>query len=420
MSGPLLVLGAGEDQLPAYREARRRGLVTIAVDQRTDRPALAVADHFVKVSTRDPGAVAAALGPTVPDAVVSLASDACLRSWHTLSEHYGTRYRFPSRAADASEDKRTFHELAESLGLPRYRWAESDDPEQVTSQAGELRLPLVIKPVDSSGGKGAQLVTDPSRIAAAVRHAREFSYSGAVLAEEFVAGRNLTVEIFMRDGTAHFTAITEKRLTGGARMLIGGHTCPAPVELRTRAMLATVATRLSLAMGVTDGPVNYDVILTPDATPYVLEAGARLCGNGYPRLLRAVYGVDTVAALLSLALGEPFELVGRPARHGILHVITSPLGVPGELVASAGIDDVRRMPGVCDAELFLRPGDPVLPFTQSAHKVGYLIVTGDSPSQTEDRLVQALGTLRLTVVPVAGPQTGPEGELDAVDLDAVN
>ena len=422
MTGPLLVLGAGEDQLPAYREARRRGLTTIAVDQRSDRPALALADHFVQESTRDPEAVVAALGPMTPAAVVSLASDACLRSWHTLSERYGTAYRFPRRAADASEDKRTFHRVADSLGLPRYGWVQFDDLADLVSEASRLRLPVVVKPVDSSGGKGAQLITDARRIAPAAQYAATFSYSGAVLVEEFVAGRNLTIEIFMRDGTAHFTAITEKRLTGGARMLIGGHTCPAPLEDRTRARLTDVAVRLSLAIGVTDGPVNYDVILAPDGTPYVLEAGARLCGNGYPRLLQAVFGVDTVGAVMSLALGEPFEFASRAdrgGRHGILHVISSPLDVPGELVAPADLDEVRRLPGVRDAELFLRPGDEVLPFTQSAHKIGYLIVVGDSAAQAEHRLTRALSRLGLTVIAVQ-PRARVEGDLDALDVDTVD
>lgn len=422
MTGPLLVLGAGEDQLPAYREARRRGLATIAVDQRADRPALALADHFVQESTRDPEAVVAALGRTVPAAVVSLASDACLQSWHTLSEHYGTSYRFPRRAADASEDKRTFHRMADSLGLPRYGWVQSDNLGDLVSKASRLRLPLVVKPVDSSGGKGTRLITDAHRIAPAAQYAATFSYSGAVIAEEFVAGRNITIEIFMRDRTAHFTAITEKRLTGGARMLIGGHSCPAPLDEGTRAMLTDVAVRLSLAIGVTDGPVNYDVILAPDGTPYVLEAGARLCGNGYPRLLQAVYGVDTVGAVMSLALGEPFELADQAdshGRHGVLHVISSPLDVPGEIVAPAGVDEVRRLPGVRDAELFMRPGDEVLPFTQSAHKIGYLIVVGDSAAQAEHRLTRALSRLGLTVVAVE-PRAHPEGDLDALDVDTVD
>ena len=417
MTGELLVLGAGEDQLPIYREARRRGIRTIAVDQRSDRPAVALADRFLQVSTRDPAAIAEALGPTRPAGVVSCSSDACLHSWHALARRYGAPYRFPLRAADASADKGAFHALAGGLGLPRYGWVQSGEPARVTAGAHRLRLPLVVKPADASGSKGTLLVSEPHRIAGAVAHAREHSHTGTVVAEEFVTGRHLSIETFLSGGTALFTAISEQRLTGHPRLLIGGHTCPAALDPATSDRLTDLTTRLSLAMGMTDGPVNFDLVLTPDGTPYVLEAGARLGGNGYPRMTQAVYGVDTVAALVSLALGEPVRLAPAPTapRHGILHVIRSPLGVPGELVVPDGVDAVRGLPGVVDVELFARPGDQVLPFTQAAHKLGYLIVTGSSPEQAEDRLAGALGVLGLTVVQVTERSAAPEGELDAVN-----
>lgn len=405
----LLVLGAGEDQLPLYREARRRGIPTIAVDQRTDRPALALADRFLQVSTRSPDAIVSALG-TEPRGVVSCSSDACLHSWSELARRYRAPYRFPRRAADASADKGVFHALAAELGLARYGWVESADPSEVVAGALRLRLPLVVKPADASGSRGTVLVEHPDGIAAAVRQAREHSHSGTVVAEEFVTGRHLSVETFLLGGTVRFAAISEQRLTGHPRLLIGGHHCPAVLDPETRTRLIELTTRLSLAMGMTDGPVNFDLVLAADGTPYVLEAGARLGGNGYPRMVRAVYDVDTVAALVSLALGEPVDLSFEDAgpRHAILHVIRSPLDVPGELVAPAGVEEVLGLPGVVDAELFARPGDRVLPFTEAANKIGYLIVTGSSVPQAESRLAKALGVLAPTVLAL-------EGELDVVN-----
>ncbi len=416
MSGDLLVLGAGEDQLPLYREARARGLRTIAVDQRPDRPALALADRFLQTSTRDPDAIATALGAERPAAVLSCSSDACLHSWHALAHRYDAPYRYPLAAAEASADKGVFHRLAGRVGLPRYGWVSSADPDVVTAGARLLRLPLVIKPVDASGSKGTVLVSSADGIDAAVAQAREHSFSGAVVAEEFVTGRHLSVETFMSGGSAAFTAISEQRLTGHPQLLIGGHICPARLAPATRDRIAVLTARLSLAMGVTDGPVNYDLVLAPDRTVYVLEAGARLGGNGYPRMVRAAYGVDTVSALVSLALGEPFDLTpGREPRHAILHVIRSPLGVPGELVAPADLGEVRVLPGVADVELFARPGDPVQPFTQAAYKLGYLIVTGSTPDEAEDRLAVALGVLGPTVVPLTEGSAALEGELDVVN-----
>lgn len=396
---PLLVLGASEEQLPLYREARRRGLRTIAVDQRRDRPAIAVADAFMQVSTRDHQAIAAALDGVVPSAVVSGGSDASLMSWHELSALYQTPVRYPRKAAAASMDKAVFHEIVRRAGLAGYRWVRTTGADEGAAQAAGLDLPVVVKPADASGSKGTTLVTAWTELTSALAAAAAHSVSGAIMIEEFVAGRNLTVEVFLRRGSAIFSVITEKRLLPGPGFLIGGHTCPAVIGEQARHRVVETAVRLCEAMDLTDGPAHFDVILAADGTPYLLEVGARLCGNGYPRLMRAVYGVDTVAAQLDLVLGRPFDIRPERAGHGIIHVLTSPSGHEGVLADVKGLDKIRTLPGVADAEVVTPIGEVVRPFTDSGNKLGYVVVTGDTPAATEARLAAALDTLELDIMP---------------------
>jgi len=103
-------------------EARRRGITTIAVDQRQDRPALAYADEWLPVSTRDHDGIAAALGGRCPTAVVTAASDAGLWTWHELSRHYDLPYQYPAGPARVSLDKSAFNEVVRAAGVPGYRW----------------------------------------------------------------------------------------------------------------------------------------------------------------------------------------------------------------------------------------------------------------------------------------------------------
>lgn len=401
--GPLLVLGASEEQIPLYREARRRGLRTIAVDMRSDRPARPLADMFVQVSTRDHQAIVAALDGITPAAVVSGGSDACLLSWHELSRHYRTPFHYPRAAATASMDKVAFHEVVGRTGLRGYRWIRLHRPETGSGEeevrAAGLGFPVVVKPADASGSKGTTLVTEPAELATALKHAVTYSASGDVMVEEFLPGRNLTVEVFLRGGDAIFSVITEKRLLPGRSFLISGHTCPAPIEETARRRVVEAAVRLSAAMDLTDGPAHFDVVLAPDGIPYFLEVGARLCGNGYPRLMRAVYGADTVTAQLDLVLGRPFDIRRERSGHGIIHVLSSPYEHVGVVTDIKGLDTVRSLPGVADAEVVVSAGGEVRPFTDSGNKLGYIVVTGPTPAEVEARLAHALATLKLVIAP---------------------
>jgi biotin carboxylase len=394
----MLILGASEDQLPVYLEARRRGIPTIGVDVRGDRPALAHTDEWLPVSTRDHEGIVAALGGRRPSAVVAAASDAGLWTWHELSRRFETPYRYPAGAVRASVDKSAFHEVARAAGIPGYRWCQSTDRAALTRAAHEFGFPVVVKPPDTSGSKGVSLVERPADLPGALAYAGSFTAAGGpLLVEEFLAGRNLTVDVFMRDGDAAFTGITEKRIVPGPHFVIGGHLCPAPIADATRAALAGAAERLCRAIDLTDGSANLDVVLRDDGTFAVIEANARLCGNSVPLLMRHVYGVDTVAALVSLATGEPFADLLVPTRRetGIIHVLASPLATDGVLSAVSGVGEVRELPGVVCCEVYAEPGDPVRPFDQAANKVGYLVVTGPDPAAARERLAAALDVLVL-------------------------
>ncbi|KPI08940.1 hypothetical protein OK074_3464 [Actinobacteria bacterium OK074] len=394
------MLGASEEQIPLYQEARRRGIPTIAVDMRTDAPGFPFADATLKISTRNTDAIADALGDVRPAGIVCGASDAALASWHALALRYGTAYVYPESAL-AAGDKAAFHEIAASCGTTGYGWTASDNPDAVIMKAAELCFPIMVKPVDGSGSKGVTHVTHPDGLPAAVACARSCSASQAVIAEEFVAGRPLAIEVFMQNGRAVMACVKDKEFVGGGFVVKRLGTAQLPSVTRDR-IEATVE-RLCRALGITDGPANFDAVLGTDGHERIIEANARLGGDGVPRLLTAAYGVDVVRALVALALGEPFgeHLAPTRAAHAALELIGSPLAVAGELIAWEGVVEARSIPGITDVELYAEPGDVVRPHDQSGHKIGLLVAAGPSVADAFSALEAAGALIRPIVRPIA-------------------
>ncbi|GLZ38879.1 ATP-grasp domain-containing protein [Actinokineospora sp. NBRC 105648] len=402
MSEPVLVvLGAGEEQVVLYREARRRGLRTVAVDMRSDRPGIPLADEFLLLSTTDAPAIASALDGRDVAGVVSTAADTCLASWHELSVHFGTPWTYPATAAAVSMDKSAFHDLAASVGVPTYRWAQSDDLVSLTESARGMRFPLVVKPTDASGCRGVLRVDSMSTLDHALANAAASSPRGQVIIEEYLAGEDYTVNVFVRAGELALSVITEKNIAPGPRFLIAGHTAPADLPADVEAALLDDALRLCLAMGLTDGPANFDVIITPDGTRYTLEVGARMSGNGFPQLARAMAGVDCVRALVDLAVGEPFSVRPEHSRVARLHVLTSPLDVPAELVSLGDLAEVAALPVVDAVDVFAAPGDIVQPFTEAGRKLGWVVVSVADRADLPAALETALSAVDIRLEPAA-------------------
>lgn len=400
----LIVLGASEEHIPLYQQARRREIRTIAVDMRADAPAFPFADAALQISTRDADAIADALGDAHPAGVVVGASDAALASWHALGLRYAAPYVYPKKAL-AALDKAAFHEIVASCGIVGYGWAASADPDEVAAKAARLCFPLIVKPVDGCGSKGVTRVTRPDALPAAVHHARAHSASRAVIAEEFVQGRQLTIDLFLRSGKSVMNCVKDQQLVDGGFVVRRISTAQLPsaehghVEAR--------AERLCSALGIVDGPANFDLVLGLDGQARFIESNPRLSGDSIPRLHTAAYGVNVVGALIALALGEPFDDYLVPTRHAHagVELIGSPLDTDGELVAWEGVTEARRVPGIIDVELYAKPGDLVRPHVQSGHKIGTLTAAGPSVADVSSALEAASALIRPAVRPIASAST---------------
>lgn len=307
-------------------------------------------------------------------------------------------------SALAAGDKAAFHEIAASCGITGYGWTASETPHEVVTKAARLRFPVMVKPVDGSGSKGVTQVTHPDGLPAAVAYARSYSAAQTVIAEEFVKGRPLAIEVFMQNGRAVLACIKDKEFVGDAFVVKRLSTAQLPSATHDR-IKATVE-RLSCALGITDGPANFDAVLGADGHERIIEANARLGGDGVPRLLMAAYGVDVVRALIALALGEPFgeHLAPVRAAHAALELIGSPLTVEGELIAWEGVAEARNLPGITDVELYAEPGDLVRPHDQSGHKIGLVVAAGASAADVSSALDAAGALIRPVIRPTEEAQ----------------
>ncbi len=394
----LLVLGASEEHIPLYQEAARRGIATIAVDMKVDAPAFPFADAAMNVSTRDADAITDALAGTRPAGIVVGATDAALPTWRTLGLHYGMPYVYPEPAL-AGLDKAAFHKVVADCGVAGYGWTASGDPDEVIAMAAGLRFPLVVKPVDGSGSKGISRVTQPDGLPVAIARALTYSPSRTVIAEEFIQGRQLTIDLFLRDGKSVMTCIKDQALVPGrsvVRRISTAQLTPAEQQY-----LEGIAERLCGALGIVNGPANFDLVLGEDGRARIVEANPRLSGDSIPRLHEAAYGINVVGALIALALGEPFDAYLTQTRnaHAGVELLGSPLDVDGELTGWEGVTEAHNVPGVIGIELYAQPGGPVHPHDQSGHKIGMVTAAGPSPADVAVALDKATSLLRPIIRP---------------------
>lgn len=185
----VMLCGSGELGKEVVIELQRYGVEVIAIDSYGNAPAMQVADRSYVISMLDGAALREVIEKERPHIVVpeveAIATD-------TLAEleREGVATVIPTaRAAQLTMNREGIRRLAaEDLSLPTspYRFAATE--EEYRAAVAEIGLPLVVKPLMSSSGKGQSTVTAPNQIDGAWQYAQEGGRTGrgAVIVEGFV------------------------------------------------------------------------------------------------------------------------------------------------------------------------------------------------------------------------------------------
>jgi D-alanine-D-alanine ligase len=246
----------------------------------------------------DLGAVIAALNPA-PDAVFNalhgrFGEDGTIQG---VLDYMGIPYthsgvRASSMAMDKSVSKAAF--AAAGLPLAQHRIV----PREELAEADPLPRPYVLKPVNEGSSVGVFIIRNGDNRRADI--ARDWGFGDTVMAEEYIAGRELTVAVLdgralavteiLSDGFYDYTA---KYAEGGSR-----HDVPARVAPSVSARAKDVAVAAHHALGCrgatradfryddeTDRLVLLEVNTQPGLTPTsLLPEQAAYCGMDFPSL----------------------------------------------------------------------------------------------------------------------------------------
>ena len=218
----LLLLGSGELGKEVAIEAQRFGVEVIAVDRYADAPAMQVAHRSHVIDMLDGDALRALIAKERPTLVVPE-----IEAIHTATlvalEAEGLRVVPTARATQLTMDREGIRRLAaETLGLPTspYRFVDSEADYRAAIDA--LGLPVVVKPVMSSSGKGQSTVRRAEEVDAAWEYAQSGGRAGRgrVIVEGFVPFEYeitlLTVR--HRDGTSFCEPIGHYQEDGDYRV----------------------------------------------------------------------------------------------------------------------------------------------------------------------------------------------------------
>lgn len=336
-----VVLGGTNPHKQLIANLKNRGYYVVLVDYLEFPPAAAAADEHVQVSALDPKAVLAVAKKYKAKVVMSVCLDRTIPVIAEVSALLGLPSVYTPSNALWFTDKAVMKDVFKANGIqvPQDRIAEQVDELDLE----ELGLPLVLKPSDSTGSLGIEVVNTVEELKPAFERVLQASRSKKVVAEEWLAGREFSIDCVVSGGVCHVILIREKlmKVTSDGGIQCSASLAPAIVSKAEMIAIEDVARSIPAAFHLTNAPLLIQGFVDGERGFKVIEIAVRLGGGpGSFRVATLKTGVDLVNAAVDSQLGNACEV--RLNDSGLVYATLNLYAKGGVLDRVEGMEELLQ------------------------------------------------------------------------------
>ena len=303
----ILLLGGSSQQVIAIETAKKLGYYTVLCDYLTDNPGQYHADKFYLVSTTDKNAILEVAEKEKVDGVLAYASDPAAPTASYVAEKMGLPTN-PHKSVDILCNKDKFREFLAQNGFNTPKALGFSSLEQIVSAKDQFRLPVIIKPVDSSGSKGASVLYSWNGLEKAVTYALSYSRNHKFIVEEFIEKGYPNViggDVFLKDGKIAICGLMDCHRDSKVNPLVPvGKSYPCKLEKSTMKKVNDTIESILEKLSVKNGAVNVELIVDKNNEIWPIDFGPRNGGNMIPDLMSDIFSTDIVELSVLTAMGE--------------------------------------------------------------------------------------------------------------------
>lgn len=302
----LAIIGASYLQNPLILEAKRMGLETHVFAWAVGDVGEGTADFFYPISIVEKDRILEKCQEIGIDGICSIASDLAMVAVNYVADKMGLTGNTLACTLK-STNKFAMRNALLGKNVPSPRYLLVDDSTNLADL--NLDFPVIVKPTDRSGSRGVTKLTGKSGMISAVTSARDVSFEKKAIIEEFVQGKEYSVECISFHGKHKLLAITEKFTTGSPNFIETGHFEPATLDKRVYNTVEQVVYSALDALEIVNGASHSEIMIQNDGTIKVVEIGGRMGGDCIgSSLVELTTGINFVRAVIDVALGKEPEL----------------------------------------------------------------------------------------------------------------
>lgn len=384
----ILLLGGSIQQIPAIEYAKKKGYYTVLCDFLTDNPGQYYADKYYCVSTTDKDEVLKIAQIENIDGVAAYASDPAAPTAAYVAEKLKLPAN-PYASVEVLSNKDQYRAFLAKNNFCTPKAHGYTSSSAILENISSFTLPVLMKPVDSSGSKGISELYDIDELNQKLEYALSFSRAKRVVVEELVEKKGYQVagDGFSVNGKLLFRCFANDHFAENSLnpYVPIAASFPCIMSERIQNKIHDEIQRAFGLLKMKTGAYNFDIRVDQNENIFLMEIGPRNGGNFIPQVIKYATGTDLTEYMVKAAMGEDCSSIRMTGTEGYWSYYAIHSFQDG-ILREIKISDTVKKDNVIESHLYYKPGDHISAFTAANRSVGVLIMKFDSMEQMLDMM----------------------------------
>lgn len=383
----IMIIGAGFLQSFVIRKAKELGYYTITVDGNSNAEGFEYADEHRVISIVNESECLEYAREKKIDGVMTAATDYGVLTVAHIAKELGLKalsYDVAKLIKNKYQIRKCLYQNSVDDTEQSYEVDENADIDELSLK---LKYPVMVKPCDGSGSRGAARVDYPDELKIACINAINSSLTARAEIETFIKGQEYGVESYVINGEIYVLGVMRKTMTSPPYYAELGHAIPSGLTTEREMYIKQCVRKAIKALGVNFGSVNMDLIMTEEGKVYIIDIGARMGGNMIgPSIIPNGTGIDYVSNAIRAVVGDEVDFSSK----GETSVATRLLAFAGGVVtALPDFDALEKKHGV-KIYHHISIGDKINEYHTNLDGCGYIVATANNVQQAEENAKMTL------------------------------
>jgi biotin carboxylase len=387
----LLVLGGLTLEREIVIRAQEMGMYVILADYNPNVPARDYADQFELISATDVPALVDFCRKENVDAVTTGFNDLLMRPCYDVCKELGFPCYFTPKMIEVSTNKIAFKEECDRYGVPVPQTYHSGN--KITDEIyAKINYPVFVKPLDSSGSRGAGVCYSRDELDSQFTYALTQSISGNAIIEDYITGRDFLLDYMAVNGEYRLLSMFDRYMAPDRSSAVNMSNIAMAPSHNIDFYLENInekVTNMFRKLGFTDGLLFMQGYCDGNKVTF-FEMGCRL-GGSYFNHQRYFFGDDAINMIIRHAMtGKmvddinmfPIDMAKYNGQYGAdINFLLK--GKEGKVSKIVGIDEIKKRPSCIETLLYAEEG-----FEWTEGKmVDRAIFTAEIVAENKDQLV---------------------------------